>query len=177
MSLTIDDLEARIKLILSQTARYAKIYALRDPSFDFDYRTRPFDESSRTFPIAAPGDAQVTNEQVFLLRTLYAQCGPALQKRFPVALMDQLTRETAAVVVHSVIDIGHLSTLGKALREKKKLDVETRLAVWFRVREKLATEAHRFTADDLAELDSVRAAEVKRIPKIRPPEPEDQVIF
>jgi hypothetical protein len=119
---------------------------------------------------AAPGDAQVTNEQVFLLRTLYAQCGPALQKRFPISLMKQLTLETAAVVVHSVIDIGHLSALGKALREKK-LDSETRRAVWFRVREKLATEAHRFTADDLAEVDSMRAAEVKRIPKSQRPEP------
>ncbi|SRR6266478_7094916 len=176
MSLTVEDLEARIKLILSQTERYAKIYALRDPSFDFDYRTRQFDESSRTFPIAAPGDAQITNEQVFLLRTLYAQCDSKLQKSFPPALLGQLTLETAAVVVHSVIDIGHLSALGKALRERK-LDPDIRTIIWYRVREKLAMEAHRFTADDLAELEALRAAEVKRIPKVRPPDPEDRVIF
>jgi hypothetical protein len=168
MSLTSGDLEAKIRLILSQAERYAKIYALGDPPFDFDRRKGQF--GPYTLPIAVPGDAQVTNEQVFLLRTLYAQCGPELQKRFPVVLMDQLTTQTAAVVVHTAIDIGHLSALGEGLREKK-LDVEIRLTVWYRVREKLATEAHRFTVDDLNELETMQAAELKRIPKSQRPEP------
>jgi hypothetical protein len=168
MSLTSEELATKIRLILSQTERYAKIYALRDPPFDVDQRKGQY--GPYTLPIAAPGDAQVTNEQVFLLRTLYAQCGPELQKRFPVLLINHLTTQTAAIVVHTAIDIGHLSALGKGL-EEKKLDVETRISVWYRVREKLATESHRFTADDLAALEAMQAAELNRIPKSRRPPP------
>ena len=55
MSLSSEDLEARIKLILLQTERYAKIYALRAPSFDLT--SMPAQDS-----LVRPCDPHITPE-------------------------------------------------------------------------------------------------------------------
>jgi hypothetical protein len=168
MALTNEELKEKIKLILSQAERYAHIYA--DPAFDFDQRVRSF--GAHTIPIAAPGEALVTNEQVFLLRMLYAHCGPELQERFPLLLLENLNENTAAIIVHTIFDIGHLPALAKAFREKRPtLTITTRLIVWYRVREKLATEAHRFTEQDLTDVDAMRIAELQRTPEPERREP------
>jgi hypothetical protein len=52
------------------------------------------------------GGAHVDNEQLLVLRILYAQCPSELRKDFVPLLLSQVTSENAAHVCHCVLDVG-----------------------------------------------------------------------
>jgi len=156
------ELRSNIKLILSQVSQDAPIYTLSS--------TRTFIPGSLEIPILPPGAAQKTNEQVVLLTRLYSGCRSELQKSFPVLLLSEITTRTAAVIVHALLETGTLSHLEKALADTTRLPtLELRTRVWEAIRAGLQMEAHRFSEEDLTRLEAMREAEVKRIPRPKPP--------
>jgi YVTN family beta-propeller protein len=59
----------------------------------------------------------------------------------------------------------------RVCEKRPTLTITTRLIVWYRVREKLATEAHRSTEQDLTDVDAMRIAELQRTPEPERREP------
>lgn len=164
---TQDDLKAKINLILSQVDSSAPIYTLSNPKPFFFAALADVAESKRgshhsDLVIASPGDAEVVNEQIPLLKILYAQCSPEQQPAFIPLLLAQLNESNAAVVVHSALELGGLIQLKKVLDDPDKLSLAVRLNVWKALREKVAKESHTFTDADLDLLEKVRSTEIKR---------------
>ena len=161
----LGDLKGKMKLILSQVAPSTVAYTFHDPDLSLGAFAR-YDAARSGRPpkirIANPGDAEMKNEQVPLLKTLYAQCTPQLQTSFPSILSAEMREINAAVIVHTVLELGHLSELRKVLDNPKRLALNVRRYVWEAIGQKVAMESHRFTDDDLDQLDAMRMAELKR---------------
>ncbi len=172
----LDDLKGKMKLILSQVASSEVAYTIRDTTLIIGaVADHAAARSGRPqeIRIADPGGAEMKNEQVLLLKTLYAQCAPELQTSFPSILLGEMREMNAAVIVHTVLELGHLRELRKLLDNPKRLTLSVRRSVWKAIGQKVAMESHRFTDDDLNELDAVRTVEVKRTaPRAKRPRPE-----
>jgi hypothetical protein len=84
-----------------------------------------------------------------------------------------MTDLNAAVIVHTVVELAHLAELRKLLDDPKKLNLNVRRHLWEAILQKLIMESHRFTDDDLNQLDDVRTAEIKHTtPLAKRPRPE-----
>lgn len=175
----LSDLKGKMKLILSQVASSEVNYTFLDATFSLrafaDYATVRSGRSPE-IRIADPADVEMKNEQVLLLKTLYAQCNPELQTSFPSFLLEEMREMNAAVIVHTILELGHLSELKKLLDNPKKLTMKMRRYVWQAIGQKVAMESHRFTDDDLNQLDAMRTADVKRTaPRAKRPRPNSVI--
>lgn len=160
-----EDLQQKIRLILSQVGSSPAIYTVRRAPL-----LAPSTGGGRDVEPAKPGDVEFANEQVLLLRTLYTQCSPALKSEFLRLLLVQLHEHGAEVVVHATLEIGELSDLKLVLEDPNRLALGTRLRLWRTIHQKLTMESHLFTETDLSLLDLMRNAELDRLPE-PPPRP------
>jgi hypothetical protein len=161
------ELKRRVRLILSQVRGSEGFYKYRTPDLVARRaRVGQFGRDDDPPLIEAPGDAEMAQEQVLALRTLYAQSPPTLQKQFPSLLMANSSVRNAAVVVHAMVEIGALVRLAAALKEKKAKDRAKRLYMWQALRTKIAHESHRFSEADLTVIEEARVAELARTQSI-----------
>ena len=171
----LSDLKNKVKLILSQVASSTVAYTFRDPKLALAAAAQYLAGRSPQpleIRIADAGDVEMKNEQVLLLKTLYAQCTPELQTSFSSILLGEMRDLNAAVIVHTVLELGHLGELRKLLDHPMKLTLNVRRYVWEAIKHKVAMESHRFTDDDLNQLDAMRTAEIKRTaPRAKRPQP------
>lgn len=162
----VSDLKRKMNLILSQVTSSGVAYTIRDPkSLLFAAIADLAGERSGLPPeirIADAGDAELKNEQVFLLKTLYSQCSPEMKAEFSPSLLGQMTELNASVIVHTVLELGHLSEVRKMLDDPRRMTLNARRSAWKTIREKIAMEPHRFTDDELKQLDEMLTAEIKR---------------
>jgi len=162
------DLRRKIKLILSQVDPSVAIYrAITSGPTSYPKHPSPRPE----IDLASPGSVEVAHEQVVLLKTLYAQSPEKLKTNFLSLLLNQINEQNARIIVHAVLEIGHLGDLKKVVLDgPKKLGFFVRIKVWVAIREKLTMESHRFTSEDLSLLETMRLAETSRMPG-PPPRP------
>jgi hypothetical protein len=151
-------LQEKMKLILSQVKDNTVPYSYRNPVAALTLANPT--KSAESTIVVPPGDVQMIHEQVLALRTLYSQCSPSQQAEF---VPSQTSEKNAAVIVHTVLDVGGLAGLLDALKNPKAFNGAKRLIVWRTIREKLAHESHRFTEKDLSLIDEVRVAESSRV--------------
>lgn len=160
-----EDFKGKIRLILSQVDPSASIFRT--------ITSGPTSHGKGAVPrpeidLATPGSVEVGHEQIILLKTLYAQCPEELKAEFLSLLPAQMNERNARVIIHTVLEIGHLSDLKKLLDDPKKLGLPIRRQVWRAIREKVAAESHRFTEEDLTLLETMRLAELSHLPEPRP---------
>jgi len=111
------------------------------------------------------GDAEIANEQLILLRTLYAQCDDKLKAQFAAFLIKQIDLKNAKVISHCLFEIGKLADLITVINHPLTKS-EHRLALWASLIEKLTAESHRFTEADINALDQMAVGWSKKYPKL-----------
>ena len=154
----------KINLILSQVGPSPQIYSHRDKTIAaleaVVHATQSrVPETSTT--VYDPGDHEVTNEQVILLRTLYAAQSAELQATFPAVVFGEMTEGNAAVVIAALLGIGYVAGLINTLAGQDPVGkMHLRLNLWKALREALSKQSQRFTDQDLTELEKVRARDM-----------------
>jgi len=158
-----DDLQGKIRLILSQVKSYSTIYKIKEGEL----------LSKRLMKVMGKGDdatteevSTVVNEQVILLKILYGQGGHASDE-FVKILSGEVNDVNAAVIVHTLIELGRLDAVLTIAASLKRDNIDVRRAVWSAVGEKLRREPHRFSDDDLEAIEARRTVEIPRIPRLR----------
>ena len=148
--MTAEELKRRISYILSQVGQDEVIY--RFPSVD------PLRSASADF-VAAPGEAEIANEKLLLLRRLYGQCAPELRTQFVSFLLGNLKPGNAYFICHAVLAIGNLSNLKQDLLCSI---IEIAEGLWASLAHKLQMESHWFSEADLNLLEEVHRAAHER---------------
>ncbi len=148
--MTAEELKRRISYILSQVGQDEVIYTF--PSVN------PLRSASADFR-AAPGEAEIANQKLLLLKILYGQCTPELKTQFVSILLGNLKPGNASFICHAVLAIGNLSNLKQILLCSS---IEIAEGLWASLAHKLQMESHRFTEADLNLLEEVHRAADKR---------------
>jgi hypothetical protein len=166
-SRTAKDLRKQIQLILSQVKPDSKIYPEVGMGLSEFLRAKEAREAGHALP---PEDAvarekkssTVANEQVRLLKILCGQPGHGADE-FVKILADEVDEVNAAVIIHTLIELGRLKAVLGVIGSRKKNETDIRRVLWGAIREKLRREPHRFSD---ADLDAMRTKEIpRRIPK------------
>jgi hypothetical protein len=179
------ELKEKIRLILSQVEPAAKIYhersladSVRDSALTGEvsplYRLAA-SLGTASNPVARPGQFAVTNPQVQLFRALYTSLAVSRQRKFATMLLSEISERTARVVVHTILDLGHLKTLEKFL-SGSTASMSVRGTAWSAVKDALAHEPHRFDEGDFSTLERMQKTDRKRFPQ-RKHDPEDSIII
>jgi hypothetical protein len=115
------------------------------------------------------------NEQVALLKILFASQDQAAKDEFPSLLLSQLNVRNAKIVAHVLVEIRRLdaatnmlpSTPGTLITPRAGLvfDGELLTEFWSGLRLKLALEAELFTDGDLLTIESTATGLVEAMPK------------
>lgn len=165
MTPTHDEVVGKIQLILSQVDPSASVYTppRGAPLLVLMAAAQAAEAASRrheTIIIARPGEVEVRNEQVTLLRMLFSQCDPGLKAVFPSLLLAELTHGNASVVIHTALTVGSVAELGAVLdKTLRGSDPILRMVIWNAIREELANESHRFSDADLDVLSRMQVRE------------------
>jgi hypothetical protein len=115
------------------------------------------------------------NEQVALLRTLFASLDQAAKDEFPALLVSQLNAKNAKIVAHALVEIRRIEVVATMLATTPKtvvtsergivFDGEQLRGFWQGLRLKLAFEAELFTDTDLRTLVSASIGLLHVMPK------------
>jgi hypothetical protein len=167
-----NDLRKKIQLILSQVKPDSQIYRTEiglglkeymktQKARDWGYALPPEEDAAAREKEAST----VVNEQVRLLKIMYGQGGHEADE-FVKILRDEVDEVNAAVIIHTLIELGRLEAALGIIGWQKRNDIDIRRALWRAMREKLRREPHQFSDADLDAIDAQRTVETpRRIPK------------
>jgi hypothetical protein len=128
--MTKDELKKKIAAILSQ-ARGQPIYGYKS------------------------GGEHVDNEQLLVLRILYAQCPSELRKDFVPLLLSQVTSENAAHVCHCVLDVGTSPMQLNVVLLNQNTRTPIIQQMLHALSERLETEPYKFSVKHLDVLEQI----------------------
>ncbi len=153
--MTIKELRKRVAIIVSQAKPDQSMYKIHVPIRRLE---------SEEF-IANPGEAELSNDQLDLLKIVYAECRDARSKLlFVNCLFSVLGFSTAQLIGHIVIEIGSLDKLRNLLTVVPgRLGVT--LGLWTAFAEKLTYESHKFSETDLDFLEETNKIAVEILAK------------
>jgi hypothetical protein len=167
-----NDLQKKIRLILSQVKPDSKIYLEAELGMALARYRRAQKARDEGNALPPEEDAEtrekkastVINEQVRLLKILYGQRVQEADE-FVKILGDEVDEVNAAVIIHTLIELGRLDAVLGGIGWRKRRNADVRRALWRAVREKLRREPHQFSDADLDAIDAKRVTESPRIPK------------
>jgi len=167
--MTTNELRQRVEVILSQSARVA-LYEFPPPpsgeELEGEVEALMFTETAkRQLRGSAPAafvwecdgpKPRMVNEQVMLLKLLYASADAESKVTFPVMLAVALNETTAAIIAHALVELGLVATIcdiPAPYKDGHLLRWASGVALWHAVRLKLALEPELFTDADIRQLE------------------------